>query len=144
MYKKKTDELKKRYEEAGVTLTAKELILKCVEKLSSCREEILTQIRKASECVNRLRQIALRPTMSTVDYIEIFISKENAEQSKGWEERKKQLKVLKERAKLKDAVERNEVLSLSLICQSKLNILLKIKEKILKRNYRFLFHVCAY
>ena len=122
------------FAKAEETLTPVQLI----EKIGRCQDETLTIIYEASQCVVRLRKIALRPTpMSIVDYIEILISKENTERCTGWEERQEQLKLLKERANISKVVsqtcsvsekyirmyneeKRKKVLSLSLICQSKL------------------------
>ena len=134
---KTTDEIRIPYWKAGETLTSKQAIEK--NELNRCQDETLISIYEASQCVARLREIALRPTMSTVDYIETLISKENTEHRTGWEQRQEQLKLLKIRAEIYKAVaqtqsvtekyvrmyneEKRKVLSLALICQSKSIIL---------------------
>ena len=155
LVQKTTNELKKRYGEGAEVSTAKQLTAKCVEELNRRQDETLIKIHEASQCVARLREIALRPTIvSTADYIETLISKENTQQCKGWKQRKKQLRLLKKRTKIHNIVvqthsipnkyiemyqlERNKVLSLSLICQSKLDILLQIKVKVYKKSCQFL------
>ena len=121
-----TQDLKKRYEEAeGKELSAGDMIEKSGEELSRLQYKTFELIQRASKCITRLDEIALRPrVMSTIVYIDILISKEKSECEPGWKERTNQLLKLKSRCQISTHLwERQRSMiginSLGALCQSK-------------------------
>ena len=151
--KRTTRWLKQKY---GENLTAKQMIEKCIDKLEKCQDETLTKIHEASQCVIRLREIALRPTpMSAADYIEACIIREKTEKRKGWEKRKWHLEELKKKAEIHKLLalphsktskfftmyhreKGMKVFTLAMLCQSKL-LIHQYHEKASKRKATYTF-----
>ena len=90
----------KRYQEEmeSKKLCAKQMIEKCELEIKNVEDETIKQIVRAKKCLARLEKIALRPwAMSTSDYIELLIQKEQNKPTEGWKKRVEQLIDLKEK-----------------------------------------------
>lgn len=81
-------------------------ILSCIKKeLNDIKIQTVSMITMITECVNRLRKIALKPNTSTeVEYIELLIKSETQQNKPGHEDRVKILYELKEAVEKKTAV----------------------------------------
>ena len=101
---KRTEDLKRRFEEAeGKELSANDMIKKSGEELSRLQLQTFELIQKASDCIARLDEIALRPrVMSTIAYIDLLTSREKSEGKPGWKERSNQLMKLRSRTQISE------------------------------------------
>ena len=99
---KTAEALCKRYEDAsGKKLTTEQIIKTCTSDLYLLKNEAVLLAEKASMCLERLRQIALKPNpLSTTDYIDLMIEEEKFLAAPGWRDSVRQLQQVKERARI--------------------------------------------
>ena len=99
---KTAEALCKRYEVAtGKKLTTEQIIETCRSDLYFLNKEAVLLAEKARICLERLRQIALKPNpLSTTDYIDWMIEEEKFLAATGWRDSVRQLQQVKERARI--------------------------------------------
>ena len=114
---KTADALKKRYENAtGNKLTKEEVIFACSRELTNLRYKTLDLVQEARNCLEHLREIALKPNpLSTTDYIDLMIEEEKFMAAPGWRQSIKQLQEVKAEANIMNMlqVERGALVSKS-------------------------------
>ncbi|CAL8366283.1 unnamed protein product [Boreogadus saida] len=93
-------ELKKRYEKASKKAMSVGDIIKQMElEYDHLEDEVVKLMERAAQCLNTLKQIALRPDpISTPEYIDLLIEGEKLEAKPGYLERINKLQDLKEKA----------------------------------------------
>nr|XP_028606213.1 uncharacterized protein LOC114607296 [Podarcis muralis]XP_028606216.1 uncharacterized protein LOC114607296 [Podarcis muralis] len=98
--KKSYAELKKKYEHTchGV-LTAEEVLRLLSQECIEVRENLIKNIKRASQSLRRLQEIALKPNpLSTPEYIDMLIVSEEEERKLGYQKRIQLLKDVKKEA----------------------------------------------
>ncbi|XP_045906826.1 uncharacterized protein LOC123971851 [Micropterus dolomieu] len=110
--KRTVNELKEKYLKAS---EAKRPFEALIEKLKAecdhVETEVVKLIKKSSECLNRLKEIALKPNpLSTPEYIDMLIEGEKSEAKPGWKKRVESLITMREKAEYMAKIERGEKL----------------------------------
>lgn len=93
-------DLLKRYEGALRKADKTEQLVKCIEKdVRTAETETERYLKKVTESLKRLQEIALKPnSKATIDYIDFLIQNEQSKGQKGWQERRKALLDLRQKA----------------------------------------------
>ncbi|XP_074544184.1 stonustoxin subunit alpha-like isoform X2 [Halichoeres trimaculatus] len=107
---KTVDDLKKKYDIAKQAKSPVEaLIGKLKAEYNAVQAEVEKLMEGSTKCLNRLKQIALRPNpLSTPEYIDMLIEGEKNEAKPGWKKRVQSLTEMREKAKYIAQVERGE------------------------------------
>ena len=94
--------LKARYESAmSERNQVVAMVTKLEEEIKKINMAVLEKIEKARQCLNRLKQIALKPNYLTeVEYIDSLIESEKREGRSGWMERVKALEEVRMQAEI--------------------------------------------
>ncbi|XP_055347947.1 uncharacterized protein LOC129595064 [Paramacrobiotus metropolitanus] len=94
------EDVKRVYEQArGEKMSAETLLSRMQDHLDSVGQNVMELIFVCNESLNRLDEIALRPSMmTTTEYVEILIESEKSEKRPGYSQRIKALEEAKERA----------------------------------------------
>ncbi|XP_051808950.1 uncharacterized protein LOC127535328 [Acanthochromis polyacanthus] len=108
--KKTMKVLKEKFLKAkGQKMTVQEVIDGLKAEYDRLQTEEVKLIQKSSKCLNRLKEISLKPNpLSTPDYIDLLIEGEKSEGKPGWKERVDSLMTMKQKAKLMVKVEKGE------------------------------------
>uniref|UniRef100_A0A3P8S7F8 Septin-type G domain-containing protein n=1 Tax=Amphiprion percula TaxID=161767 RepID=A0A3P8S7F8_AMPPE len=108
--KQPLQQLKEKYLKAtGEKTTVQGVIDKLKAEYDRLHAVVLKLIEKSSKCLNRLREISLKPNpLSTPDYIDLLIEGEKSEGKPGWKERVESLMDMKQKAELMVKVEKRE------------------------------------
>ncbi|XP_051809928.1 uncharacterized protein si:ch73-170d6.2 [Acanthochromis polyacanthus] len=103
-------DLKEKYLKAtGEKATVQGVIDKLKAEYDRLQTEEVKLIEKSSKCLNRLKEIALKPNpLSTPDYIDMLIEGEKSEGKPGWKERVDSLMAMKQKAELMVQVEKGK------------------------------------
>ncbi|CAL9708230.1 unnamed protein product [Knipowitschia caucasica] len=120
-------DLKNKYDIAKDAKNSGEALLHKLENdYDGVQLEVTQLIDKSSRCLNRLKEIALKPDpLSAPEYIEMLIKAERSEAKPGWAERIDSLLAMKEKAVLKAKMHQGQMLpqrpqkSASLVTQNK-------------------------
>uniref|UniRef100_A0A4W6EWI3 Fibronectin type-III domain-containing protein n=1 Tax=Lates calcarifer TaxID=8187 RepID=A0A4W6EWI3_LATCA len=98
--KQTVPELKEKYENATEAKTAIQTqIEELLTEYESVQDEVMKQMETSDKCLNRLKEIALKPNpLSTPGYIDMLIEGEKSEAKPGWRERVHSLIVMREKA----------------------------------------------
>ena len=104
------EELKKKYVTAQTKLSEdKELVKNLKREHESCVEEAHNLVKRVKACVDRLREIALRPTLLTeVEYIDLLIDTEKREKREWWKERVDSYEILEKRQQMVEKIHRGQ------------------------------------
>ena len=90
-------------------MTAEQIIRECTQRLEQVREQTLTFVQQARECINKLNRIALQPESVTIEgYIDIMIEAERATPGEDQPMRVQTLIDLKEKESLRKRITRGE------------------------------------
>ncbi|XP_038574884.1 uncharacterized protein si:ch73-170d6.2 [Micropterus salmoides] len=110
--KRTVNELKEKYLKASEAKRPFEaLIDKLKAEYNRVQAEVVKLIKKSSECLNRLKEIALKPNpLSTPEYIDMLIEGEKSEAKQGWKKRVLSLITMREKAECMAKIERGEKL----------------------------------
>ena len=94
------DDLKQKYEVASSDKrSAEEMIASSERQLESAHAQLLTMTEEAQQCVEKLGQIALKPSpLTQVEYIQLLIESEKKQAKEGWRDRVRYLEEAKEQA----------------------------------------------
>ena len=106
---KTTDDLKKKYESAMNSKDKLEKVINNMKKeLDALNTAVLRKIYQACRCIERLRQIALKPDpLTEVEYIDLLIESEKREAKPHWLERVQALEGVREHSKIVAEVMKN-------------------------------------
>ncbi|XP_038574940.1 uncharacterized protein LOC119902684 isoform X2 [Micropterus salmoides] len=110
--KQTVKKLKEKYLKAS---EAKRPVQALIDKLKAEYDggqvEVVKLIKKSSECLNRLKEIELKPNpLSTPEYIDMLIEGEKSEAKPGWKKRVQSLITMREKAEYMAKIERGEKL----------------------------------
>uniref|UniRef100_UPI0037E8FE7D uncharacterized protein n=1 Tax=Semicossyphus pulcher TaxID=241346 RepID=UPI0037E8FE7D len=110
--KQTVTELKKKYDIAKDAKSPVEaLIIRLKAGYDAVQAEVEKLMERSSKCLNRLKEIALRPNpLSTPEYIDMLIEGEKSEAKPGWMNRVKSLMDMKTKAEYMAKVERGQKL----------------------------------
>ncbi|XP_041804479.1 uncharacterized protein si:ch73-170d6.2 [Chelmon rostratus] len=110
--KRTIKELKEKYDEAKEgKMSVERVIEKLWDDYRHMQGEVETLIQKSAQCLNRLKEIALKPDpLSTPEYIDLMIEGEKQEAKSGWKERVQSLMDMKGKAECMARVGRGEKL----------------------------------
>lgn len=94
------DNIKSRYESAMSGKSEKEsVIANLTEEIEKHKNEALGMIKEVKQCLQRLNEIALKPTsMTEVEYIDLLIDSTKQEEKPGWQQEVKTLQQLRQKA----------------------------------------------
>ncbi|KAK7925149.1 hypothetical protein WMY93_007459 [Mugilogobius chulae] len=106
------DDMKKKYDIAkGEKNVVETLLVRLKKDYEDVQVEVTLLIDQSSACLNRLKEIALKPDpLSAPEYIDMLIKAEKAEAKAGWQDRVDSLMAMKEKADYVNKVERGEAL----------------------------------
>ena len=106
-----SDELKAKYDSAMSDKDQVETVMKkMMTELEDMDRAVLMKIEQARETLQRLEEIALRPShLTEVDYIDILIESEQQEARPGWSQRVKALREVREQAKILTQIQSNPI-----------------------------------
>ncbi|CAI5678254.1 unnamed protein product [Oreochromis niloticus] len=106
--KRPIKELRKKYLKAkGKKMTVQALVDKLNAEYDCLQAEVVKLVEKSAECLNRLKEIALKPNpLSTLEHIDMLIEGEKTEAKPGWKQRVQSLTSMKEKAELMAHVEK--------------------------------------
>uniref|UniRef100_A0A3Q2D3C8 Uncharacterized LOC107098801 n=1 Tax=Cyprinodon variegatus TaxID=28743 RepID=A0A3Q2D3C8_CYPVA len=94
---------------AGEKMTVEGLLSELKAEYSLMQKEVEKLIEKSATCLNRLKEIALKPNpLSTPEYIEMLIEGEKQEAKPGWKQRVDSLMKMKDKAEFMAKVEKGE------------------------------------
>ncbi|KPP58540.1 hypothetical protein Z043_123624 [Scleropages formosus] len=110
--KRTSEDIKAKYETAhGAKLTAQQIIAKQQEEILQLQDEVLALIETSSQCLARLKEIALKPNpLSTPEYIDLLIESEKAEAKDGYLLRIQSLEAMRDQTLIISKVSKNESL----------------------------------
>ncbi|XP_041805012.1 uncharacterized protein LOC121614969 [Chelmon rostratus] len=110
--KRTMKELKeKNYKAKEGKMSVERVIEKLHDDYHHMQGEVETLIQKSAQCLNRLKEIALKPDpLSTPEYIDLMIEGEKQEAKSGWKERVQSLMDMKGKAECMARVGRGEKL----------------------------------
>ena len=96
------EDLKKKYHDATSGKTQHETMMDNIKnELRDLHKRVHAMICQAQRSLKRLDEIALKPNpLNEVDYLDLLIQSEESQAQKGWQNRIKALRVLKEQAEL--------------------------------------------
>ncbi|XP_076600411.1 uncharacterized protein LOC143328876 [Chaetodon auriga] len=105
-------DLKEKYQKATKgKMSVETLIEKMQEEYDHKQVEVKELIKKSAECLNRLKEIALKPDpLSTPEYIDMIIEGEKHEGKPGWMQRVQSLMEIKEKAEYMVRVSKGDTL----------------------------------
>ncbi|XP_039671601.1 uncharacterized protein si:ch73-170d6.2 [Perca fluviatilis] len=110
-------ELKEKYQKATkAKITVEELVDGLKADYDRVQAEVVKLVVRLSQCLNRLKEIALKPDplqihyRSTTDYIDMLFEGEKAEAKPGWKQRVKSLINMRDKAELMAKAARGEKL----------------------------------
>uniref|UniRef100_A0A4W5K9X9 Fibronectin type-III domain-containing protein n=1 Tax=Hucho hucho TaxID=62062 RepID=A0A4W5K9X9_9TELE len=93
----------------GKSMETKEMLDKLEDEFHLIKDALMNLIKKSSDCLKRLNDVALKPSsLSTVEYIEIIIRTEVDERKPGFEDRIVELKKMKKDSKILDHIAKGE------------------------------------
>ncbi|XP_042284280.1 uncharacterized protein LOC121908388 [Thunnus maccoyii] len=103
-------ELKEKYLKAAeAEMSVQAVIDKLKAEYDHVQVEVVTLMERSGKCLNRLKEIALRPNpLSTPEYIDMLIEGEKSEAKLGWNQRVQSLMAMREKAECLAKVERGE------------------------------------
>uniref|UniRef100_A0A146P3K6 GTPase IMAP family member 4 n=1 Tax=Fundulus heteroclitus TaxID=8078 RepID=A0A146P3K6_FUNHE len=103
-------ELKENYEKAtGQKITAEGLMRELKDEYDNVENEVNKLMEKSAKCLNRLKEIALKPNpLYSPEYIEMLIEEEKQEARPGWKQRVESLMQMKQKAEYMAKVEKGE------------------------------------
>ncbi|XP_054876571.1 uncharacterized protein LOC129351647, partial [Poeciliopsis prolifica] len=107
--KRTVADLKANYEKAtGQKMTVEGLMRK-LQAEYDMQKEVNKLIDKSAKCLNRLKEIALKPNpLTTSEYIDLLIEGEKQEAKPGWKQRIQSLMEMKQKAEVMAKVEKGE------------------------------------
>ncbi|XP_025755955.1 uncharacterized protein LOC100703585 isoform X2 [Oreochromis niloticus] len=110
--KKTVKKLKEKYDRArGQKMTVQGLVEKLKVEYESLQAEVVELIERSAKCLNRLKEIALKPNPLYIpEYIDMLIEGEKSEGKPGWKRRVESLMEMREKAKLMAKIEKGEKL----------------------------------
>uniref|UniRef100_A0A3P9CXW9 Septin-type G domain-containing protein n=1 Tax=Maylandia zebra TaxID=106582 RepID=A0A3P9CXW9_9CICH len=110
--KRTIKELKEKYQKAkGEKMTVQKVIDKLNAEYKSLQADVVKLIERAAKCLNRLKQISLKPNpLSTPEYIDMLIEGEKYEGKPGWKQRVQSLRSMKEKAETMAKIEQGKKL----------------------------------
>uniref|UniRef100_A0A3Q2XF51 Uncharacterized LOC102303237 n=1 Tax=Haplochromis burtoni TaxID=8153 RepID=A0A3Q2XF51_HAPBU len=110
--KRTIKELKEKYLKAtGEKMTVQALVDKLNAEYESLQADVVKLMEKSSKCLNRLKEIALKPNpLSTPEYIDMLIEGEKSEGKPGWKRRVQSLMSMKEKAETMAKIEEGKKL----------------------------------
>uniref|UniRef100_A0A3P8QYN0 Septin-type G domain-containing protein n=1 Tax=Astatotilapia calliptera TaxID=8154 RepID=A0A3P8QYN0_ASTCA len=105
-------ELEEKYERArGEKMTVQKVIDKLKAEYDCLQAEVVKLMEKSSKCLNRLKEIALKPNpLSTPECIDMLIEGEKSEGKPGWKQRVQSLRSMKEKAETMAKIEQGKKL----------------------------------
>ncbi|XP_078234583.1 uncharacterized protein LOC110082574 [Pogona vitticeps] len=105
-------QIKKKYEKAcGEVMTTAKIFEQLSEEYEGVKVQVLELIEESSRSIERLQEIALRPSpMATPEHIDLLIESEKQEAKAGFQERIKSLETVKEMAVIVNKIGRGEPL----------------------------------
>ncbi|XP_032420275.1 uncharacterized protein LOC116720920 isoform X2 [Xiphophorus hellerii] len=103
-------DLKENFEKAtGQKMTVEGLMRELEAEYGIMQDGVNKLIDKSAKCLNRLKEIALKPNpLTTPEYIDMLIEGEKQEAKPGWKQRIKSLMKIKQKAELVTKVEKGE------------------------------------
>ncbi|XP_071025442.1 uncharacterized protein [Oncorhynchus clarkii lewisi] len=91
------------------SMETKEMLDKLEDEFHMIKDALMNLIKKSSDCLKRLNDVALKPSsLSTVEYIEIIIRTEEKERKPGFEDRIVELKKMKGEFTILDKIKKGE------------------------------------
>ncbi|XP_073347826.1 uncharacterized protein [Pagrus major] len=104
--------LQEKYEQASKAKTPVEAMIATLRaEYDRVKAEVVKLMKSSAECLNRLKEIALKPDpLSTPDYIDMLIAEEKSEGKPGWKQRVQSLIKIREQAETLAKVGRGEKL----------------------------------
>ncbi|XP_063819139.1 uncharacterized protein LOC135057170 [Pseudophryne corroboree] len=110
--KRTYEELKKNYEAAsGEVMTAEKVFIQLNKEYSTVKQAVFDLIKKSSQSLKRLREIALIPNpLSTTEYIDLMIQNEEHEVKPGYQERIQSLMEVRQTAEILEKIQKGEEL----------------------------------
>nr|XP_029501000.1 uncharacterized protein LOC115116649 [Oncorhynchus nerka] len=91
------------------SMETKEMLDKLEDEFHMIKDALMNLIKKSSDCLKRLNDVALKPSsLSTVEYIEIIIRTEEEERKPGFEDRIVELKKMKGEFTILDKIKKGE------------------------------------
>ena len=110
--KRTIKELQEKYEQASKAKTPVEAMIAALKaEYNRVQAEVGKLVESSTECLNRLKQIALKPDpLSTPEYIDMLIEGEKSEGKPGWKQRIQSLITIRDRADCMAKVGRGEKL----------------------------------
>ncbi|XP_064879486.1 uncharacterized protein LOC135573735 [Oncorhynchus nerka] len=108
--KKTVQGMKDNFMEAwGKSMETREILAKLEDQFHMIKDALKNLIKKSSDCLKRLNDVALKPSsFSDVEYIEIIIRTEEEECKPGFEDRIIELKKMKKESKILDDIVKGE------------------------------------
>ncbi|XP_040001062.1 uncharacterized protein LOC120799774, partial [Xiphias gladius] len=108
--KRTVKELQEKYHKATeAKMPVQALIDKLRAEYDLVQAEVVTLMEKSAKCLNRLKEIALKPNpLSTPEYIDMLIEGEKSEAKPGWNQRVQCLIAMREKAVYMAKVDRGE------------------------------------
>uniref|UniRef100_A0A3B4H8H3 AIG1-type G domain-containing protein n=1 Tax=Pundamilia nyererei TaxID=303518 RepID=A0A3B4H8H3_9CICH len=100
--KRTLKEMKEKHQKAtGKKITFQGVVDSLKDQYKNVQAEVVKLMEWSSKCLNRLREIALKPNpLSTPEYIDMLIEREKSEGKEGWKKRVESLRSMKEKAEL--------------------------------------------
>ena len=104
-------DLKKEYQSSSTKITGVQgMIQKLEEELENLYSQVFLDVRKVRKCLDRLGEIALKPSpLTDADYIGLLIQAEKNEQKPGFKKRIEYLSEVKEQAELMADLKDDEI-----------------------------------
>ena len=95
-----SQDLRERYEKAiSKKANVEGMVSKMQKQLDDHSQLILSKIRQACQCLQRLSEIALKPNpLTEVEYIDLLIESEKSEKKPGWQHRIQHFQKIREQA----------------------------------------------
>lgn len=109
--KKTYNEKKKKYQDAQKGKSINIDVFACMKKdLTEIKKSVCKKVQEINECLNRLREIALKPDyLTTTGYVDILIESERKQAKYGWQDRMKALEEIREKAELVEKIGKGEI-----------------------------------
>ncbi|XP_055799591.1 uncharacterized protein LOC129869110 [Salvelinus fontinalis] len=93
----------------GKSMETKEMLEKLEDEFHRIKDALMNLIKKSSDCLKRLNDVALKPSsLSTMEYIEIIIRTEEDERKPGFEDRIVELKKMKKESTILGKIAKGE------------------------------------
>lgn len=98
-------QLKDRFQTASKAINSVQDLITKFKEYDDCKEYLVMTIDLATQAINRLKEIALKPNpLSALQYIELIIETEKSEARPEWEKRCKTFESIKENAQIKETL----------------------------------------